>query len=87
MKRYMTFYLRYQGKICAVGNPHGVTEEEIKELKALYPENQKYEYTYYVDDALSDKKILCRVTTSEAAEYIKNRKRKTANEDNSYESS
>lgn len=85
MKRYMTFYLRYQGKICAVGNPHGVTEKEIKELKALYPEDQKYEYTY-ADDALSDKKILCRVTTSEAAEFMKNRKRKATNEDNSYES-
>lgn len=69
----MTFYLRYQGKICAVANPHGVTEDEIRELKSLYPEDQEYEYTY-ANDALSDKKILCRVTTSDAAEYIRNRK-------------
>lgn len=70
--RYMTFYLRYQGKICAVGNPHGVTEEEVKDLKALYPENQEYEYTYK-DDAIACNRILCRVTTAEAAEYIENK--------------
>ena len=72
MYRFPTKQIVDHGKLIGIVNPHGLTADEIADLKSIYPEDQDYTYVYNHD--WTQKQILVSFMTSECAEFRKYRR-------------